>query len=334
MSRRLAAPLLLAGLIAILMLALVGPASGGNSQLFEDAVGDNQGAGTGFYAVDIISARATSQDDGLISFAVTIRTESPQGGNLENGDAVGVYVDSDHNQSTGDEGYEAAFRAYGATGEAPYAEFCRVVETQLSCEPIGSENFSSVVTPPNTQVLTFTLYQSNWFTVQFLVATQFTTNFDYAPDDAFFEYDVRADPDGDGVSGQGDSCPNKSGGRFDRDFDGCPGPLKTLPKIGIRYSGLSKSSSSIRFSSFGVTGIPSQAGVKVRAGGSTFTRRGSGSIGGLANRTLSAGQTITITVSRTGWCTQVRVIRIKPQAANGYINVSERVVHPAGVECT
>ena len=149
----------------------------------------------------------------------------------------------------------------------------------------------------------------------------------------YWEFDLRADTDGDGITGFADEVPTKPGGCFDGDQDGCPGPYKSMPKIGIKYGSWNKTPSFIRYSSFGVTGVPKSAKVKVRAGRSTFTRRGSGSIPGLANRLLPAGLTITFTASRDGWCSQVRTIKIKPSSSRGYINVGERLIHPAGVEC-
>ena len=107
-----------------------------------------------------------------------------------------------------------------------------------------------------------------------------------------------------------------------------------MPKIGIKYGPWTKTFTSVRYSAFAVTGVPSSAKVKVRAGGATFTRRGSGSIPGLARRNLPAGMTITFTASRDGWCSQVRTIKIKPSSSNGYINIGERLIHPAGIECS
>ena len=87
----------LLGLVALVTLVLAAPAYGANSQVFEDAAGDNEGAGTTSYAADIISTRVESQDNGDVTFTVTLRNAA---GSLVNGDSC-IFVDSDRNQSTG-----------------------------------------------------------------------------------------------------------------------------------------------------------------------------------------------------------------------------------------
>ena len=87
-----------------------------------DATGDNEGAGTNAYADDIISTRVESGDDGRVTFTVTLRTADAQGGHLYHGRyAVGIYIDADQDQSTGDQGDEAAFVAFGRDGQEPQA---------------------------------------------------------------------------------------------------------------------------------------------------------------------------------------------------------------------
>jgi len=331
MSRRRAVLLGLAA-TTLAVLALASPAGASNSQTFSDPVGDNEGAGTGAYAYDITSVRVESEDDGLVTFTVTLKGDPAQGGKLWSGDAVGIFIDVDRDQSTGDQGDEVAFRAFGRDNEDPQAQFCRSIEGPLSCQAISLGDFTSVASAQDTQVLTFRLQQGNWFTINFQVITYFNDNNDFAPGPDFtsyFDYDVRADPDGDGFSGISDDCPTRAAGRFDRDHDGCPGPYRTLPRIGVSYRNVSKSSSSIRFSGFAVTGVPNQAGVRVKAGRATFSRRGSGPI-----RSLFSGQTVTITVSRPGFCTRVRVLKVKPGSPRGWVSVSERSVRPAGIECS
>jgi hypothetical protein len=319
----------LTGFVVALALMLAGQAIAGNDQTFTDAGGDNQGAGTDAFAVDITSVQAVSTDDGLLTFTVTIQTPPEFGGKLFTGDFVNVWVDGDHDTTTGENGYEVRLTAKGVTDAQPIGEFCRVDadSTVLSCEPAG---ITAVISGPQTQVLTFSFYTGNWFVIQFLTESRFEPNVDLAPDSGFFEFDLRTDPDGDGIITQFDRCPNKPAGNFDTDDDGCPGPLARLPDISIRYDGLSKGFASVSFRVFEIREAPAGTKVKVRAGNRTYQRNGSGPIRGLQNRLLPAGQRITITVSGPGYCSRVRVIRINPNSANGFTNVSERNVRPGG----
>jgi hypothetical protein len=155
-------------------------------------------------------------------------------------------------------------------------------------------------------------------------------NVDLAPDSGYYDFDVRADPDADGISGFADLCPNKKGGPFDRDGDGCPGPYETLPPVKIRYAGFLRTSSFVSYRGFAVTDVPRRAVVKVRAGNRTFRRIGSGVIPGLNNRPLAAGLRITITISRPGFCSSQRIIRIQPSASSGYVTLREDVLRPGG----
>ena len=314
----------LAGLIALVALVLVAPAQGANSQVYDDAVGDNDGAGTNNFAADIISTRVESSDNGDVTFTVTLRNAT---GQLQNGDVLEIFVDSDRDQSTGIQGDEFLIEAFGVTGQEPYLQFCNPGQGDWSCQHDTAS--SHVFTAPETHVFSFT-FGTAWSAVQFLVQTEYGDKLDQS---GYWEFDLRADTDGDGINGFADKCPTKPGGRFDGNHDGCPGPYKSMPKIGIKYGPWTKTFTSVRYSAFGVTGVPSSAKVKVRAGGATFTRRGSGSIPGLARRNLPAGMTITFTASRDGWCSQVRTIKIKPSSSNGYINIGERLIHPAGIEC-
>jgi hypothetical protein len=184
-------------------------------------------------------------------------------------------------------------------------------------------------------VLTFNFTQGNWFGIRLSAFTSYPRdgggfNEDLAPDSGYYDFDVRADPDGDGVSGTADLCPTKKGGQFDRDGDGCPGPYETLPPIKIRYAGFVFTSSFVSYRGFAVVAVPRRTIVNVRVGNRTYRRIGSGVIPGLNNRPLPAGLRITITISRPGFCSSQRVIRIQPGAANGYVNVRESVVRPGG----
>lgn len=326
----------LAAVAAVVALALTGSANAANSGIFSDPAGDNGGAGTSSFALDVISTQVVSQDNGLVTFTVTLQTPDVFQGKMFLGDEVDVLVDGDNNPSTGDNGLEGEFKAFGAntsvTDNQPVTgQFCSLSGTNLlACEPILPENFSSVDVPPTNHVLTFTLVQSDLTTIGFAVVTTFSSNHDRLPDTGFIPFDLRADPDGDGKTGDGDLCPTKPGGNYDTDDDGCPGPYLVLPKIGIKYGPYVKSSAWVRYSSFGVN-VPSSVNVTVRAGRQTFRRHGSGVIRGLTGRTLAAGLTITITISQPGHCSSQRVIRIRPSSSNGYVDVSNRAgIKPGG----
>jgi len=327
-----------AGVAAMVVLAFAAPAYADNNQTFMDATGDNQGAGTANFALDIISTNVDSKDNGLVTFTVTVQSPvANQGQLMFNGDEVDVLIDADQNPSTGDpNGFEAGFKAFGNDGQPPTAQFCNLSATnQLTCEPILAQNFASSVMGQQ-ETLTFKLVQSDLTTIGFTVVTSYPNgaggfNHDLLPDTGLDSFDLRADPDGDGYTGDGDACPNTPAGQFDTNHDGCPGPYLKLPLISIRYGGFTTTSSTVRYSSFSVVEIPAKATVKVQTGKSTFSRKGPGAIAGLANRTLASGTKITITVSQPGHCNSQRVIRISPRAGPGFVTLSNRTgIKPGG----
>jgi hypothetical protein len=329
----------LVGLVTAVALACASPGVAANSATFTDPTGDNEGAGTVNYAQDIVSVQVVSEDDGGMTFIVTVQSAPANQGTLFPGDRVQIEIDADSDPSTGDQGLEAALIADGqGAGRTPSGAICRLQpdSNQLACEAFA---ITSTVSPPN-HVLTFTFEQGNWFDIRFSVFTTFPRtdgsccNMDAAPNTGQFDFDVRADPDQDGVSGAADGCPTKPGGRFDTDDDGCPGPLGTLPPIRIRFDGFTRTSSSVTFRGFGVTEVPPGVLVKVKVGNKTYTRRGSGVIRGLNGKRLPAGLKITLTTSAPGFCSWQRVIRIRPGASTPFVTVSDKFLRPpGGVEC-
>jgi hypothetical protein len=323
-------------LLAAIALVIATPAAAGNQQRFTDPAGDNEGAGTANYAVDVTTVDVSSLDDGTITFRVTIVTSAADAGQMYTGDKVTVLIDADNNRTTGVGGNEGALHAHGQTGQPPRFEFCahdpRV--NVFTCQPGLPENFFGTITPPTTQVLNFTFEQANWFLIGFQVESTYvsgaTTRRDLAPSSGLYMYDVHADHDRDGLSGFADACPSRSGGRFDRNGDGCPGPYRRMPAVSVSYQGLQRSSSSVVYRSFGVTGAPAGTSVRVQVGRSSFTRRGNGPIRALAGRRLAAGTRIVITFSRAGWCSSFRILRISPGAGTGFATVARGVRQPGG----
>lgn len=326
----------LAGLTAFFALVASTHATAGNHQLFQDPAGDNEGAGTGIYAADITDVEAISELTGKVTFRTTVLTSTADGGQLFTGDRISVWIDSDRNSATGVGGFEVALHAWGRTGQTPTFEFCRV-DPELNifdCQPGLPAGFFGTIEAPNKQTLNYSFRQAGWFHIRFLVESHYAhatgDRRDLAPNTGFWTFDVHADHDGDGISGYADKCPNRHAGRFDRDRDGCPGPYKKLRPAALRWDSFLRSSLGVAYRNLGVKDVPAKAKVVLRAGGRTFSRRGSGPIRGMNNRLLRAGSRMTITVTRPGFCTSYRILRIDPARATGFRAIAKGVRKPGG----
>jgi hypothetical protein len=291
---RLAAALLLFALVA------AAPAHAGSRQLFFDASGDNQGAGTTSFASDITQIDVTSEDDGDLSFAVTLLYSQQR---LEAGDSLTVQIDSNR-----DGNVDFSLVAFGQASGQPTFNLCsHAGGTRCELGITGSDRPGA----PGSHIVTFQLQFADWFTINFAVVSAFEGKTDVA---GTYAFNLNADPDGDGRSGarigsSGDRCPTTPGGRFDNDRDGCPGPFEQLPKPRHKLNGVALGSQ-ILVKEFRVRNAGRGVTVTVRFAGRTVSRRGSGPIGALRNRRLRVGLQITIIYSQGGRIGSYVVLRV------------------------
>ena len=300
------------GVVVLVALAVAPLGNAANRSFFNDDTNDNQGHGTAEYASDIRTVEVVTDDRGDMTFRVTLSTEGSDEPRLYTDDRVRINVDSDRNPNTGVGGYELELRASGSSTGTPSFEFC-VVDRRLnifSCQAGTEGNYSQTATGTNTYVLSFS-FRHPWSVVNFRVVTEYRSRFDSAPNAGLWGYETRADPDSDGVFGYGDNCPTRSGRPFDADLDGCPGPYKKMPVPGSEWRAR-VASGGLVFVSFRIANAPAGTAVSVRVPGRTYTRRGSGRIGGLVGRFVRSGSTITITFRRAGRCASVRTLRLVP----------------------
>jgi hypothetical protein len=301
---------IVAGFVVLLALAVAPLANASNRSAFQDDALDNQGHGTAEYASDVRAVEVETDDRGDMTFRVTLMTEGNDSPRLFADDRVRIQVDSDRNPQTGVGGYELELRASGTSAGTPTFEFC-VIDRRLgifSCQAGTEGNYSQTSTGTNTYVLSFS-FRHPWRLIDFRVTSEYRGRFDAAPNAGHWTYETRADPDSDGVFGYGDNCPTRSSRPFDADLDGCPGPYKRMPVPGYESRALVLRGG-LQFLSFRVVNAPSGTVVTVRAGGGAFTRRGAGRVGGLANRFVRVGSTVSITFRRAGRCTSVRTLRV------------------------
>jgi hypothetical protein len=258
---------------------------------FGDPAGDS-GA-----AMDVTLIRITDDASGAIS----IRIETPNRPSLLTTDALNLYLDTDLNSATGDVGYDYRIRAYGGSG-------------------LGLDRYASG-TWVETGAGTFSFNGGLSATVnrsdlggtgefRFFVLTLANGVLgDRAPDGGTGSYRIGgptqppADGDGDGIPDVSDACPAVVAGAYDANGNGCPGPFPLLaaaqPKSVADVFGRSVRFVSVRIANLPATG----ATVVVRYGSRSERIAAKGSVARsrlLVGKTLRAGATVTIRVTRPG----------------------------------
>jgi hypothetical protein len=304
--------------LAFTTLVLAGASGASNRQVFADPVGDAVYGGG--YAPDITAIDVTTADNGAVAVRVAI---NEPGGHFYIGDTLAVLVDTDMNPRTGDTGaayagsdlelFATATRDAGGNGVLKF-QYCLIAPTAYFCRDFAAEEIKYEKTGANSFQVIFTFEQGNWLVVG-LRAVGFYTDpnnpasvwVDWAPSSGQFQYDAKADPDGDRVPGAGDKCPTYRGGKFDaRDgqADGCP-PFLPAPRFVFAAipSGNGLMFRSLRMVNAG------PATVTARLGGLVVHRRGSGSLPRVGGRHLSLGSLATFIYTNPNYFGSYKVAR-------------------------
>jgi hypothetical protein len=238
-------PVLMALVAASAVMLFVGGAAAsraGNHTVYTDPAGDAQSSSTTNYASDIRQVDVTSTDAGKLTFHVTMADADAK---LVSGDELGIFVDIDRKTTTGDSnGYEYEFIAQGAaSGGTESFLFCSL-RTPRSCQEFESGNAHDTKTGTNTHILDFSI-TTNTPAFDFLVLEGYTqpgqtaTLYDYAPDSGKYSFDMKSDPDRDGLYGSGDLCSTvPARGKNDANNNGCPGPFKLIGTKEAHFSGV------------------------------------------------------------------------------------------------
>jgi hypothetical protein len=305
----------LALMLALVSFVLAGASAAENHQVFSDPVGD--AVYSGGYAADITALDVTTTDEG--GFTLRISVNEPNG-TFYQGDTIIAMVDSDLNASTGGTvagytGIESAVYIQILTTGRKYT-LCNwgTSADTFTCQPF--EGIQTQKTGTNSIGITITGVQGGWFTIALRVYASFQypnnpsagTWVDRAPNSGFYQYDARADPDNDRVSGSDDKCIHTNGGRFDArggEADGCP-PFLPAPKFNFvaAPAGGALLFSSIRMSNAG------PATVTARLGGLTVHRRGSGPLPRMSGRRLRVGSLATFIYENRDYFGSYKIARV------------------------
>jgi hypothetical protein len=312
----------------------------GNHTVFADAAGDAQSSSTTNYASDIRQVDVTSTDAGKVTFAVTMADADAK---LVSGDELGVFVDIDRKTTTGDSnGFEYEFIAQGAaSGGTESFLFCSL-RTPRSCQEFESGNAHDTKTGTNTHIVDFTI-TTNVPAFDFLVVEGYTqpgqtaTLYDYAPDSGKHAFEMKSDPDRDGLYGSGDSCPTvPARGKNDANDNGCPGPFKLIGTKEAHFSGV-VFPSFMRLNKILVNGAAPGAKVKFSSprGGDSVRANNSGiATSRRVKGDFRYGSLITIRITKPQF---VGVLLKERIAKNGLKVVSRRCIPATGgapVKCS
>jgi hypothetical protein len=306
--------------IASASLALAGASGASNSGSYADAVGD--AVYNGGYAPDVTSVTVATTDDGGVAIRVAM---NEPGGTFYIGDTLAVVVDTDLNASTGDttrasytgsevEIFATASRDSSGQGVLRY-QYCVFGGGAFGCSDLGSDDVKHEKTGTDSHQVTFFFTQDDWLVVGMRVIAFYTdpnnpSSFwvDRAPNSGLFQYDAKADPDGDRVPGRRDKCPRYPGGRLDArggEPDGCP-PFLPVPKFVFAAV---PTGSGLLIRSFRMTNA-GPASVTARLAGVTSHRRGSGPLLRVAGRVLTAGSLATFIYTSRNYFGSYKVVRV------------------------
>jgi hypothetical protein len=305
----------IAGLFALVALGLPAASSADNHQIFTDGTNDQTSAYA--YIPDITTTEVTSNDNGDAVFRVSMNELAAT---FYVGNTFAIYIDTDSNASTGSNGIDTGLIV--ETGPRKYW-LCNY-HPQQSCDEFTSNQASDVRTGTNSHAVTFSVSTSNQFLIRFYVlATHQDRNNasapryqDRAPDTGWYQYDMGADLDHDGVAGRADTCPTVQGGKFDTDKegvkDGCP-PRLPVPQWNYGHGGSGRFAF---FSSFRVINAGNGIAVTARFPGLTVHRRGSGVLRAISRRRFRIGSLVTVVYTNKNYFGSYRVARI---GAGGFL---------------
>jgi len=297
---------LCAAVLAAVCAATIGGAASaagtGNGVRFTDPTGDAETSGTNNYASDIRQVDVTSTDRGVVHISVTLADADAR---LVQGDELSVLIDYDRNRNTGQSGFDLELIATGhAAGTPTSFVLCRL-GAQSSCEtgpdgwahdqPSGSGlHVVDFILTMGTPAFDFGIVESY---TQPGTTTSLT---DTAPNSGLWTFELKADPDGDGLHGTADACPSVAArGKFDSNNNGCPGPFKSI-RAEAHFTGLAFPRY-LRLTDLRVTGVSPGAQVvfssprgtdvaKANSSGVAHSRRAKGN--------FSFGSVITIRITK------------------------------------
>ena len=226
-------------LLVVLGVSSAAASPAGNHLIWSDPTGDNQSQSSTVYASDIRQVELTSQDNGAVKIAITLVDGD---GKLVSGDELDVLIDYDRNQSTGESGFDIELVATGHSGSAATFVLCRLSGTR-SCEE-GPTDWAHDTpgTTTGTHVVDFNV-SAGVAAFDFGVVESYTSGSttlkDIAPNSGHYTFELRADPDNDGVQGTSDKRPTVAArGKSDANHNGCPGPFKLIGTKEAHFSGV------------------------------------------------------------------------------------------------
>jgi hypothetical protein len=310
--------------------------SSGNSVRFTDPTGDNQSSSSSNYASDIRTIDVTSQNNGVVHISVTLADADAR---LVSGDELDVFIDYDRNRSTGSSGFDLDLVATGgSTASATTFALCRL-GSQVSCEsgPSGWAHDQPAGTGLHVVDFYLTMGVPAFdFNVVETYSTSTSSLTDTAPNSGLYTFELKADPDGDGIHGSADLCPSvPARGVLDRNNNGCPGPFSSI-RPQVHFKGVAFPSS-LNLTSLRVTALPAGATVVFSSphGGDRVTASSSGTVKSRRVKgTFRYGSRITIRVTKRGFIGAY----LQTSVAKSGLKVVKRLCYAAtggpAVKCT
>jgi hypothetical protein len=319
-ARGLAVPTCVAGAF----LALAGSAAaGGAAQTFTDAQGDS-------VAADIVRI-----DLSVSAGILDVRIEVPNRSSAPVDEEIDLYMDGDHDVSTGSLGADYAI---GVSGRfSPQVNFFRFNGTQF--EPYSVQSFSGSysngVLHARVALVDFGAPAIlDFFAYAWAISSSSVIIADYAPNAGKFSFDTRGttgfDTDSDGIPDDQDACLKVAGGQYDTNDNGCPGPFPKLQKPILSFRG-GRATGGLRLTSATLTDVPAGAKVVIKHGNrtQTSTKQGSGplKVRILVGRLLATNSVIRITITKPGTIGFAGKYRVK---SDGIARFSAQCVPPGG----